>query len=128
MIDHSRCTAPQNSGELGGPRCHARATHDSIVGLRCAKHAEDLRCAFRNPNTIGNIVAGNRARTEAEIAKLVVELPPCDLCIDPIDKPHVNADGMRLWRACPNKGTRRVLDDAGNQINVCEEHFEKGAS
>jgi hypothetical protein len=56
--------------------------------------------------------------------------PPkaCELCIDPIDAPHVDADGTRRWRACPNPATRQVLDNGGRTLDVCEEHFAKGAS
>jgi hypothetical protein len=53
--------------------------------------------------------------------------PMCDLCIDPIDKPHIDEDGTKRWRACPNPATREVLDDSGRDLNVCEEHFRKAA-
>jgi len=52
----------------------------------------------------------------------------CELCIDPIDKPHIEADGSRRWRACPNRATREVVDGAGRPLWICEEHFKKGSS
>lgn len=51
------------------------ATHNSPLGRRCARHAEELREALRNPRALGNVMAGGRARTEEEIAELVVGLP-----------------------------------------------------
>jgi hypothetical protein len=51
----------------------------------------------------------------------------CELCVDPINKPHIDEDGTRRWRACPNLATRKVLDDSGRELNVCEEHFGKEA-
>lgn len=74
MIDVTRCMASAD-GELGGPRCQELATHESVMGRRCTRHAEELREALRNPNTLGNVLTGGRARTEEEIARLVVELP-----------------------------------------------------
>jgi hypothetical protein len=62
---------------LGGPRCQEPATHETVLGRRCAHHAEELRQSLRDPHTTGNILAGGRARTEEEIARLVVELPVC---------------------------------------------------
>jgi hypothetical protein len=52
----------------------------------------------------------------------------CDLCLDSIDKPHVDADGTKRVRACPNVAMRQVLDAKGRRINICEEHFAKEAS
>lgn len=52
---------------------------------------------------------------------------PCDLCIDPIDKPYIRR-GARVWRACPNQATREVLGANGRTLNICEEHFKKEAS
>ena len=75
MIDRSRCMAPKNRSELGGPRCQEPATHDSVFGRCCEVHAEELREALRSPNTVGNLLTGGRPRTEDEIARLVVELP-----------------------------------------------------
>jgi hypothetical protein len=43
------------------------------MGRRCARHAEELRQSLRNPHTLGNVLTG--ARTEEEIARLVVALP-----------------------------------------------------
>ena len=74
MIDRSRCMAPHDESTLGGPRCQEPATHITVLGRRCIRCAEDLRRAMRDPNTFINVVLG-RARTEEEIAKLVVPLP-----------------------------------------------------
>lgn len=63
-----------------------------------------------------------------EILRLFEFTVRCELCIDPIDKPHVDEDGTRRWRACPNPATREVLDEQGRTLNVCEEHFRKDAS
>ncbi len=52
----------------------------------------------------------------------------CELCIDPIDEPHVDQDGTKRWRPCPNPATREVLADNGKPLRVCEEHFRKEAS
>jgi len=41
----------------------------------CAGCAEELRQAMRDPDTLGNVFAGGRARTEEEIARLVQQLP-----------------------------------------------------
>lgn len=49
----------------------------------------------------------------------------CELCIDPIDKPHEMPDGSKRWRACPNAATRRVVQDSGRPLWVCEECFQK---
>jgi hypothetical protein len=75
MIDPTRCMAPKNRSELGGPRCQEPATHDSIFGRCCTPHAEELREALRSPDMIGNLLAEDRSRTEEEIARLVRELP-----------------------------------------------------
>ena len=65
----------------------------------------------------------------ADRADVERELNPiCELCIDPIDKPHVDEHGTKRWRACPNKATREVRDEKGRPLRVCEEHFEKGSS
>ena len=66
---------------------------------------------------------------EALLAQGVgVDLATCELCVDPIDKPHVDEDGAKRWRPCPNPATREVLDDNGKPLRVCEEHFRKEAS
>lgn len=92
MIDTSRCMAPREAPpdatpeqtfidrlrSLGGPRCQEPATHATVMGRRCARHAEELRQSLRDPNTLGNILAGGRARTEEEIAAMVRELDPPD--------------------------------------------------
>jgi hypothetical protein len=78
MIDPKRCTAPLDGGLVGmltGPLCQEAATHQTLSGRRCARHAEELRQAFRNPKTLGNVLAGGGARTEEQIARLIVELP-----------------------------------------------------
>jgi hypothetical protein len=72
MIDRARCTALLEDAMFGGPRCQELATHDSFVGHRCARHAEELRRALRSPNTLINIRRG--PRSESEIAQMVVEL------------------------------------------------------
>lgn len=74
-IDIKRCMAKRDGSPLFcADRCQEPATHTSLMGRRCAKHAEELRKAMRNPNTIGNVMTGGRARTEEEIALLVKEL------------------------------------------------------
>jgi len=73
MIDRSKCMASCD-GSLGGPRCQDAATHESVWGRRCTKHADELKKRLRDPSTLGNIIAG-RARTEEEIGKMVRELP-----------------------------------------------------
>lgn len=73
MIDKSRCMAKQDGAPIGGPRCQAPATHETIMGRRCSRHAESLRRALRSPNVLGNVVLG-RPRTEDEIKELVTEL------------------------------------------------------
>lgn len=75
MIDRNKCMAPRDEKEFGGVRCQATATHETFMGRRCALHAEALRINLRNPRTLGNVLAGGRARTEEEIAMLVRELP-----------------------------------------------------
>lgn len=54
----------------------------------------------------------------------------CELCIDPIDKPHVDEHGNRRWRPCPNLATRQVVHGTGKKewiLNICEDHFAKEA-
>jgi hypothetical protein len=75
MIDRSRCMAPRDDASFGGPMCQKPATHETILGRRCAHHAEDLRVALRSPNTLMNILSGLKIYTEEEIARVVVELP-----------------------------------------------------
>jgi hypothetical protein len=74
VIDPARCMAPRDDEPLGVARCQEPATHDSIMGRRCVRHAEMLRRSLRNPRTLANLVLG-APRTEAQIARLVVELP-----------------------------------------------------
>lgn len=54
--------------------CGAPATHWAYGGTKplCDRHAEDLRAALRNPTTLGNVLSGGRARTEEEIALMVI--------------------------------------------------------
>jgi hypothetical protein len=55
----------------------------------------------------------------------------CELCIDPIDKPFVDEDGTKRFRACPNKATREVAQTGTKvprTLRVCEEHFTKETS
>lgn len=76
MIDTKRCMAKRDGAPIfSAERCQAPATHETIMGRRCALHAEELRASLRNPNTLGNILAGGVARTEEQIAMLVRELP-----------------------------------------------------
>ncbi len=72
-IDPTRCVAARDDVELGGPRCQELATHRTLFGRRCARHAEELRQTMRDPNTLGNVIAG--VRTEEQIARVIVELP-----------------------------------------------------
>jgi hypothetical protein len=65
-----KCMGPKNQ-KLFAERCLAPATHITIQGPHCAACAEALRKSLRDPNTLGNILAGNRARTEEEIALMV---------------------------------------------------------
>jgi hypothetical protein len=73
MIDPTRCMAPRNSKEISGPRCQEPATHSTTLGHRCDLHAEELRRALRNSNTIIAVAKG-RAFTEEEINAIVVRL------------------------------------------------------
>lgn len=75
MIDRNKCMAPRDNTPIGGARCQEKATHETYLGRRCALHAESMRINLRNPNTLGNILGGGRARTEEEIACLIRELP-----------------------------------------------------
>lgn len=75
MIDTDRCMAKRDGAWIFGDRCQEPATHNTLMGRRCAHHAEEMRKALRDPNTLGNVLAGDRARTEEEIARLVVEIP-----------------------------------------------------
>jgi len=74
VIDRSRCMAKKDGTPLfGGERCQAPATHASVLGRLCAKHAEELKALIRSADTFANVILG-RARTEEEISRLVVEL------------------------------------------------------
>jgi hypothetical protein len=77
MIDPKRCTAPVEGGLRGvllGPLCQAVATHETPSGRRCARHAEELRQALGKPNTLFNILAGERL-SEEQLDRMIVELP-----------------------------------------------------
>lgn len=54
----------------------------------------------------------------------------CELCMDPVDKPHIEEGGGKRWRACPNEATRQVIQHGkkDHMLNICEEHFRKEAS
>lgn len=79
MIDTSRCMAKHDDAPLfSATRCQEPATHQTVMGKRCARHAEELKIALRDPLTVGNVIAGNRARTEEEIDRMVVLLPKGD--------------------------------------------------
>jgi hypothetical protein len=77
-IDPTRCMAPRDPlpKGAGGPRCQKAATHESVMGRLCAEHAEDMRQRLRDPDTVGNLLTGGRARTEAEIERMVVPVKP----------------------------------------------------
>jgi len=53
--------------------CGRPATHTSYDDNKplCDEHAEELRAGLRSPNSIGNILAGGRPRTEEEIVLMV---------------------------------------------------------
>lgn len=70
-VDRERCMG-QGDGLHG--LCQKPATYASVMGRRCETCAEQLRRAMRSPNTLANLALG-RARTEDEIAKLLVRLP-----------------------------------------------------
>jgi hypothetical protein len=81
MIDRTRCM--RNNSSLANlfsseplKFCQEPATYESkLTGRLCARHAEEQRQVIRNPNTLGNVLAGGKARTEEQIAMLVRELP-----------------------------------------------------
>jgi hypothetical protein len=58
----AKCVGPKEQ-KLFADRCFKPATHTTIMGPRCADCAELLRKALRDPNTLGNILAGNRLCT-----------------------------------------------------------------
>lgn len=53
--------------------CGKPATHLAYWETKplCAEHAEQLRVALRSDNSLGNVLAGGRARTEEEIERMV---------------------------------------------------------
>jgi hypothetical protein len=76
VIDRNRCMALRTSdGDFVGARCQEPATHQTLFGRHCTHHAEALKKSMRNPDMLGNVLAGGRARTEEEIDLLVKELP-----------------------------------------------------
>jgi hypothetical protein len=75
VIDRNRCMAPFFDPSLGGVRCQKPAMHQTLFGRHCTIHAEALRKSLRDPDMLGNVLAGGRARTEEEIDLLVKELP-----------------------------------------------------
>lgn len=98
-------------------------------GTRCPHCAEnDIKATLESVNTARGRV--DRCwQCGGEYQKDVRVWPKtCELCVDPIDKPHVDADGSNRWRACRNPATRQVLDETGRPIDICEDHFAKGAS
>jgi hypothetical protein len=79
MIDIKRCMAARDGEQWDSShRCQAPATHTTVMGRRCHRHAEELRQAMRNSATTMNVLAGGRARTEEEIERLVMLLPKGD--------------------------------------------------
>lgn len=74
MIDLKKCMAHRDGEPIfSADLCQEPATHFSVSGRRCARHAEAMKQAMRNPATFANVILG-RVRTEEEIARLVVEL------------------------------------------------------
>lgn len=63
-------------GQLGGERCGKPAVYDTPLGPRCEACSEEFRRMARDPNTVINILAGGRARTEEEIARLLRPIEP----------------------------------------------------
>lgn len=77
VVDPERCMASTEGGFKGiflSPLCQAVATHETPSGRRCARHAEELRQALRSPNTLLNVLAGERL-SEEQIDRMIVELP-----------------------------------------------------
>lgn len=75
QLDRTLCMAKRDGAPIfSADRCQEPATHESMISGRfCARHAEALRQAYRDPHTLGNTLAGDRARTEEEIAVLIRE-------------------------------------------------------
>lgn len=74
MYDTSRCMHLKAGESIGGARCQEVATHETLLGRRCAWHADELKKAFRDPRSVGNVLAGGVARTEEQIERLVVKI------------------------------------------------------
>jgi hypothetical protein len=87
--------------------------------LRDALDREDSRHALVGTPTDDPFALGLKVGSEA-----VFQDSKCELCMDPIDKPHVGVDGAKRWRPCPNQATRTV-DSNGHKLRICEEHFQK---
>jgi len=88
--------------------------------LRDKLDREDARHALVGVPATDSLAHGFNAGVEAGIRE-----GKCELCIDPIDLPHVDEDGARRWRACPNLAARTV-EHSGHKLRVCEEHFQAG--
>lgn len=75
MIDPDRCMAKRDGTPIfGGVRCQEPATHATVLGRRCAHHAEELRQALRDPNTLINVLGRKGACTEEQIDRAVVPI------------------------------------------------------
>lgn len=96
-------------------RCHR------IRVIKEAGYCESCFDALRAAERPKRVVVGGVVMPERD-DKL------CQICIDPIDKPHIDEDGTKRIRACPNTATRDVLDNAGWPMRVCEQHFKEDAS
>ena len=66
------CLGPKDPDRLFSDRClQPAAFHDATTGRPlCPVCADRLAKALRSPNSLGNVIAG-RARTEAEIARII---------------------------------------------------------
>lgn len=74
MIDRGRCMALRDGEPLGGERCQAPATHDTVFGRRCERCAENLRRSLRDPHAFMNVLRGGPF-SEKRISEMVKELP-----------------------------------------------------
>lgn len=87
--------------------------------IRDALDREDARHAIVSAPTDDPIALGFKAGVEAASRD-----GKCELCIDLIDKPHIDARSARRWLACPNQAARTVWRN-GHELRVCEEHFQR---
>lgn len=85
--------------------------------LRATLDREDARHALVGALAADPIAHGFNAGVEIGIRE-----GKCELCIDPINKPHIDESGARRWRACPNPAAH-VVDHNGHKLRICEEHF-----